>query len=103
MKPTLDFSLSQYARTAGVLLLISFVGGGLGEFLILSRLMVSGDAAATASNIRSSEWFCGLPAGGDLRCHVSVCFLQIAEAGTQGLGSTHGFVGVSVNINLCIL
>ena len=56
MKPTLDFSLSQYARTAGVLLLISFVGGGLGEFLILSRLMVSGDAAATASNIRSSEF-----------------------------------------------
>lgn len=56
MEPTSDFSLSQYARAAGVLLLISFVGGGLGEFLILSRLMVSGDAAATADNIRSSEF-----------------------------------------------
>lgn len=52
---TKDFTINQYARTAGVLLLLSFIGGALGEFLILSKLMVLGDAAATANNIRSSE------------------------------------------------
>jgi hypothetical protein len=51
-----DFSLSQYARAAGVMLLISFVGGALGEFFILSKLMVRNDAAATATNIRASEF-----------------------------------------------
>jgi hypothetical protein len=51
-----DFSLRQYARAAGVMLLISFVGGALGEFFILSKLMVRNDAAATASNLRASEF-----------------------------------------------
>jgi hypothetical protein len=39
-----------YARAAGVLLLISFVAGGLGEFYIPGQF-VSHDAATTASNI----------------------------------------------------
>lgn len=51
-----DFSLRQYARAAGVMLMISFVGGALGEFFILSKLMVRNDAAATANNIRASDF-----------------------------------------------
>src|ERR1043165_2837714 len=45
-------SVQTYARIAGVLLLLSIVGGGFGEAYVPSRLIVSGDAAATAKNLR---------------------------------------------------
>jgi hypothetical protein len=48
-------SVQTYARTAGVLFLISAVAGGLGEFFVPSLLVVSGDATATANNIVASE------------------------------------------------
>jgi hypothetical protein len=44
-----------YARIAGVLFLISAVAGGLGEFIVPSQLIVSGDPTATTHNILSSE------------------------------------------------
>ncbi len=47
-------SIQSYARTGGLLLLISIVVGGFGEMYVPSRLVVSGDAAATAANILAS-------------------------------------------------
>ena len=44
-------SVQGYARTAGVLLLLSLLAGGLGEAYVPSKLIVSADAAATARNI----------------------------------------------------
>ena len=44
-------SMQTYARVAGILFLISMVAGFFGEFYAPSRLIVSGDAAATAKNI----------------------------------------------------
>jgi Domain of unknown function (DUF4386) len=44
-----------YARIAGVLLVLSFVGGGFGEAYVPSRLIVSGDAGATAQNIKALD------------------------------------------------
>ena len=44
-----------YARIAGLLFLISGVAGGFGEFLVPARLVVAGDATATARNIMASE------------------------------------------------
>jgi uncharacterized protein DUF4386 len=44
----------RYARVAGVLILLSLVFGGWGEAYVPSKLVVSGDAAATARNILSS-------------------------------------------------
>ncbi len=44
-------SPQSYAKLAGVLFLLSIIGGGLGEFYIPSTLVVSNDAAATANNI----------------------------------------------------
>ncbi len=43
-----------YARIAGVLFLLSFVAGGFGEAYVPSRLIVSGDPAATAANFHAN-------------------------------------------------
>jgi hypothetical protein len=48
-------STQLYARTAGVLGLISIVAGGFGEAYVPGVLVVLGDAAATATNIATSE------------------------------------------------
>ena len=42
-----------YARMAGVLFVLSIVGGGLGEAYIPSQLIASADATATANNIHA--------------------------------------------------
>src|SRR5438876_8758029 len=44
-------TLQRYARLAGVAMLLSIVFGALGEAYIPGRIMVRGDAAATAANI----------------------------------------------------
>ena len=48
-----DWSVTTYARIAGILFLLSAVGGGFGEFYVPTHIVVSGNAAATASNIIS--------------------------------------------------
>jgi hypothetical protein len=47
-------SVQTYARIAGVLFLLSLVAGGFGEYYVPSKLIVSGDATATAKNIIAS-------------------------------------------------
>ncbi len=44
-----------YARIVGVLFLVSFIAGGFGEMYVPSKILVSGDASATARNILASE------------------------------------------------
>ncbi len=51
---TVETSPQFYAKTAGVLFLISMLAGGFGEFFVPNELIVSGDAMATANNIRAS-------------------------------------------------
>ena len=48
--------IQTYAKVAGVLFLLSIVGGGIGEMVVPSRLIVSTDAAMTAANLRSSDF-----------------------------------------------
>ena len=45
----------RYARLAGILFLISMVAGFFGELYIPSRIVVSGDATATANNVIGSS------------------------------------------------
>jgi hypothetical protein len=47
-------TLKRYARAAGVAMLLSIVFGFLGEMYLPGRIIVSGDAAATAANIRGN-------------------------------------------------
>ena len=49
-------SLQSYARLAGVLFLISMFAGFYGEMYAPSKILVANDAAATARNIRESEF-----------------------------------------------
>ncbi|HJP86163.1 MAG TPA: DUF4386 domain-containing protein [Gemmatimonadaceae bacterium] len=44
-----------YARIAGVLLLVSFVGGAFGELIVPSALIVSGNAVETANRILAHD------------------------------------------------
>jgi hypothetical protein len=48
--------VQRWARIAGALLLISLVAGGFGEAYVPSKIIVSGDAAATVANIRNFEF-----------------------------------------------
>lgn len=50
-----ETSPQAYARTGGALYLIIIVVGLFGEAFVRNRLIVSGDATATAANIRSME------------------------------------------------
>jgi len=47
--------VQRYARAAGIMFLISFVAGSFGEFYVPSKLIVTGNAAATVSNIVNHE------------------------------------------------
>jgi len=53
MKSSNQLNIQLYARTAGVLFLLSLIGGGFGEGYIPSKIIVSNDPAATAANIKT--------------------------------------------------
>lgn len=69
-------SVQKYARVAGILFLISLVAGGFGEAYVPSKLIVSGDAAATAANLRTFGFLFRLGFAGFLL--ESVCDLTLA-------------------------
>ena len=48
-------SVRKYAKAAGILLLLSALAGGFGEAYVPTRLLVSGDAAATARNVHTFD------------------------------------------------
>jgi len=50
-----EISPSAYARTAGILVLVILGCAGVGMMYVPSTLLVPGDAAATADNIRASK------------------------------------------------
>ncbi|HYC91024.1 MAG TPA: DUF4386 domain-containing protein [Thermoanaerobaculia bacterium] len=47
-------TMQRYARAAGVAMLLSIIFGFLGEMYLPGQIIVRGDAAATAANIRAS-------------------------------------------------
>jgi len=53
-------NVQRYARIAGVLFLVSLVAGGFGEGYVPAKVVVSGDAAATAANFRDLAFLCRL-------------------------------------------
>jgi uncharacterized protein DUF4386 len=69
-RPTVEASPQAYARFGGVLYLIIIVTGILGELFIRGKIIVTGDAAATAHNIMASPSLWRLGIAGDLIMHV---------------------------------
>ena len=67
---TAEASPQTYARIGGVLYLIIIVFGIFGELFVRGKLIVSGDAAATANNIMASQLLWRLGIAGDLVMHI---------------------------------
>ena len=67
---TVETSPQVYARIGGVLYLIIIVAGLFGEALVRDKLIVSGDATATANNIMASQLLWRIGIAGDLIMHV---------------------------------
>ena len=70
-----------YARSCGVLYLYIFVAGSFAELFVRSKLVVSGDAGATAANVMNSESLFRLGFSGELlhlACDVAVAMLLYA-------------------------
>ena len=65
-----EFSPQRYARAGGIAYLIIIVAGFIGEMFIRNKLIVSGDPAATASNILSHPMLWRLGIAGDLTMHI---------------------------------
>ncbi|PSL44296.1 uncharacterized protein DUF4386 [Chitinophaga niastensis] len=59
-----------YARTGGLLYLIIIVTGIFGEAFVRNKLIVLGDATATANNIMASQLLWRIGIAGDLIAHV---------------------------------
>ncbi len=66
----------RYARIAGILLLLSALGGGFGEAYVPSKLIVAADAAATAKNIHDLNWLYRLSFAGYLM--EAVCDIALS-------------------------
>jgi len=69
-------NVQRYARIAGVLFLLSLIAGGFGEAYVPSKLIVSGDATATAANIRNFDFLYRLGFAGFLI--ESLCDITLA-------------------------
>ena len=59
-----------YARIGGILYLMIIIAGALGEIFIRGKLIVSGDAISTASNIMASQSLWRIGIAGDILMHV---------------------------------
>ena len=74
-------NVQRYARIAGVLFLVSLVAGGFGEAYVPYKIIVSGDAAATAANIRNFDFLYRLGFAGFLiesLCDITLVLIMYA-------------------------
>jgi hypothetical protein len=65
-----DIRPQVYARIGGILYLIIILAGASGELFVRGSLVVSGSAAATATNILASRYLWRAGVAGDLVMHV---------------------------------
>lgn len=68
--PSTETSPQTYARLGGLLYLVIIAAGAFGELFIRGRLVVSGDAAATAGRIMAAESLWRIGIVGDLLMHL---------------------------------
>jgi hypothetical protein len=71
-------STKQQARRAGLLYLLLAISAPVGLLVVPARVIVPGDAAATAAHIRSSEWLLRAGIASELTHQVILVFLVLA-------------------------
>src|SRR6266852_1074716 len=92
-------STKQTARIAGVLYLVNGVTGFFGIIYVPSRLMVTGNAAATAQNILASERLFRLGIVSELICAVEFIFLLwVLYRLLGGVNKTHASLMVILGL-----
>src|SRR5215469_5568194 len=69
-EPDADIAPQKYARIGGLLYLFIIVAGGFGEGVVRSRVIVPGDAAATAQNVISHQAMWLVAFGSELMMYV---------------------------------
>src|SRR5205823_3668014 len=93
-------TLQRYARVAGVAMVLSVVFGMLGEMYIPGRIMVQGDAAATAANILAHPTLFRLGFATYLVegiCDVALClfFYVLLKPMNRNLALLSAFFGIA--------
>jgi hypothetical protein len=95
-----------YARIAGVLYLINIAYGLFGELFVRARLVVPGDAAATAHRIMASESLFRFGIAGDLIMHITdvpmaVIFYVLLRPVSRDLSLLSALFGMLQTAILC--
>ncbi len=72
-----EISPQFYARSGGLAYLIIIIAGALGELFIRNKMIIPGDAAATAHNIAASPLLWRIGIAGDIVMHVCDLILAV--------------------------
>jgi len=99
--------LQRYARVAGVAMLLSIVFGALGEAYLPGRIIVSGDAAATAANIVNHPTlfrltFASYLVEGICDILLAVVFYVLLEPVDRNLALISAFFGIGAMVTFAI-
>jgi hypothetical protein len=99
--------LQKYARVAGVAMLLSIVFGALGEAYLPGKIIVSGDAAATAANIVNHPTLFRLTFASYLvegMCDIilTVVFYILLKPVDRNLALISAFVGVASMVTFAV-
>jgi hypothetical protein len=99
--------LQRYARVAGVLMLLSIIFGFIGELILPGKIIVSGDAAATAANITGHPTLFRLTFASYLvegLCDVALCvvFYILLRPVDRNLALISAFFGIASMITFAV-
>lgn len=100
-------TLQRYARVAGVLMLLSIIFGFIGEMILPGKIIVSGDAAATAANITGHPMLFRFTFAAYLvegLCDVALCviFYILLKPVDRNLALISAFFGIASMITFAI-
>lgn len=106
-EPTDVATLQRYARIAGVAMLLTMIFGFLGEMYLPDRIVVAGNAAATAANVSSQPMLFRLTFAAYLVegiCDVALCvfFYILLEPVDRNLALLSAFFGIVSMVTFAI-
>jgi hypothetical protein len=105
--PAVDDHLPRYAHAAGIAMLLSIIFGAIGEAWIPSRIIVFGDATATAANIVDHPTlfrlgFASYLVEGFCDIALSVFFYVLLKPVNRNLALLSAFFGIASMITFAI-